>query len=149
MLKYILLIIIIGYLNVAFAEDKNVAAKDVIKYKECNSPGYELQKVKSENFTKRISMAEVLYQLLKIYNDNLTAFLDDEKKISEPDYIDQTLEYFESDSSEVICFIDEYKEGLSVHSFTLNSNNGAIIEGYVVVSKNRIKAVLYTSITMV
>lgn len=144
-MKTILIAICFFYAYVAKAGGNGVQDALSGAYTECNIEGLQQSRIPidDKNFIAQLSLERAVYELLLARNEELSIFLADKNKISEPDYIDQAMEFFRRYlESELECLRDAYEDGDVVYKFQ-QYEDGSKVEGFAV-ANSAVKAVLYT-----
>lgn len=94
----------------------------------------------------RVSIEQLLHEILVERYEQLSQFLSNDKRINEPDFEDQAMEFFASDEDIFKeCFYTEYKKGGLIRRFEQRISDDRA-SGFALVRDGQIVAVQYISV---
>lgn len=147
-MKKLLIAIFFFYAHVAISDSNVSQNKLTNSYIECNLEGFRQSRtpIDKTNFVAESSIAHLVHELLVARNKELSMFIASKNKMSDPDYVDQAMEFFSWYlESELQCFRNVYQEGDDVYKFQQEYESGGRVEGFAV-ANTAVKAVLYTTV---
>ena len=153
-MKLLIIFLFVGNVLTASADEFNNGSEKNNSYLECSAPiSIDIKSIfgaiSSDDFTDRLSIAEVLQDLLNDQNKYLTEFLSNKERINELDYVERALDLFMYDGSYLVdCFYKAFQEKDVIYRFIQETSDG-LVKGFAIIEKNKIKVVLYKTVIMI